>query len=322
MALRSFRERIRMMMNRWLILGACILALGRPTASDAAGRAKHVVVIVWDGMRPDFISAANTPTLWKMAQEGVFFQNHHAVYPSATNVNGTAIATGVYPQRSGLLGNWEYRPEIDARNVIATEDPIAVRKGDELTRGKYLAVPTIEELVQQSGRLTAIAGAKDSVFLHDRSPRRETDAARKSMNLYRKSAPSIPGADALGPFPLPVTPNEKQDEWATKGLTELLWRDGVPAFSFLWLSDPDLSQHAHAPGSPIALAAMKNVDRDLSVVLRALEKARVRDQTDIFVVSDHGFSTVEVSVDLRELLRRAGFRAATEFGDNPAPATF
>ena len=91
-----------------------------------------------------------------------------------------------------------------------------------------------------------------------------------------------------------------------------------PPSHLLWLSDPDLSQHAHAPGSPIALEGMKSVDRDLSVVLRSLEKAGVRDQTDIFVVSDHGFSTVEVAVDLRELLRTAGFHAATEFGDNPA----
>ena len=106
-------------------------------------------MIVWDGMRPDFISATNTPILWKLAQDGVFFQNHHAVYPSLTNVNTTAIATGVYPQRSGLLGNHEYRPEIDARKPIDSEDLAAVRKADEVTRGKYLAVPTIAELVQQ-----------------------------------------------------------------------------------------------------------------------------------------------------------------------------
>ena len=56
----------------------------------------------------------------------------------------------------------------------------------------------------------------------------------------------------------------------------------------------------------------------LGAVLRALEKATVRDKTDIFVVSDHGFSTVEVAVDLRDLLKTAGFHAATEFGDNSA----
>ncbi len=306
-------------MIRSTVFAILLLTVGCPIGAIAAGRAEHVVVIVWDGMRPDFISATNTPTLWKLAQDGVFFQNHHAVYPSLTNVNTTAIATGVYPQRSGLLGNHEYRPEIDARKPIDSEDLAAVRKADEVTRGKYLAVPTIAELVQQSGRTTAIVGAKDNVLLLDRKKERETDAAKKSANLYRKTAASVTGASVLGPFPSPATPNEKQDEWATKGLTELLWRESVPAFSLLWLSDPDHSQHAHAPGSPIALEGMKSVDRDLGAVLRALEKATVRDKTDIFVVSDHGFSTVEVAVDLRELLKTAGFHAATEFGDNSAP---
>ncbi len=306
------------MMNRLFVLGAYFLALC-PIAADAAGRAKHVVVVVWDGMRPDFVSDANTPALWKMAQEGVFFRNHHAVYPSLTNVNTTAIATGVYPQHSGLLGNHEYRRGINARNAIDTENSAAVRKGDEVTHGKYLAVPTIAELVQQSGRATAIVGAKDNVLLLDRKAERENTAGKESANLYRKTASSIAGANVLGPFPPPATPNEKQDEWATKGLTEVLWRESVPAFSLLWLSDPDHSQHAHAPGSPIALEGMKSVDRDLSVVLRSLEKATLRDQTDVFVVSDHGFSTVEVAVDLRELLKTAGFHAATEFADNSAP---
>src|ERR1035438_4426881 len=70
----------------------------------AAGKAEQVVVVVWDGMRPDFVSETNTPTLHQLAREGVFFQNHHAVFLSSTEVNATAMATGCYPNRSGILG--------------------------------------------------------------------------------------------------------------------------------------------------------------------------------------------------------------------------
>ena len=49
---------------------------------------RHVVVVVWDGMRPDQVSQQQTPTLWKLGQEGVVFRNSHSVYFSATNVNG------------------------------------------------------------------------------------------------------------------------------------------------------------------------------------------------------------------------------------------
>src|SRR5207247_9921033 len=36
-----------------------------------------------------------------------------------------------------------------------------------------------------------------------------------------------------------------------------------------------------------------------------------------FVVSDHGFSTIERSVDLRKILNNAGFTATTELSDEP-----
>src|SRR5438105_15831569 len=104
----------------------------------AANPDRHVVVVVWDGMRPDFVSEQNTPTLWKLAQSGVTFRNHHSVYPSATIVNGTAIATGVYPNHSGLLANHDYRPEIDAQKSVDVENVAVVGKADQLSGGKYI----------------------------------------------------------------------------------------------------------------------------------------------------------------------------------------
>src|SRR5436305_1637337 len=76
------------------------------------GQAEHVVVVVWDGMRPDFVSEEHTPTLHGLARRGTFFANHHSSYVTSTEVNGTAIATGMYPGHSGILANSQYRPEL------------------------------------------------------------------------------------------------------------------------------------------------------------------------------------------------------------------
>jgi arylsulfatase A-like enzyme len=43
----------------------------------------------------------------------------------------------------------------------------------------------------------------------------------------------------------------------------------------------------------------------------------MRETTDVFVVSDHGFSTIKRSIDLRKILNEAGFAAKTEFADEP-----
>src|SRR5436305_911699 len=121
------------------------------SASDSLRRDRHVVVVVWDGMRPDFISEQNTPALWKLAQSGVIFRNHHSVYPSATIVNGTAINTGVYPDRNGILANHDYQPEINPKSSIDLENGRVVRKGDELSGGRYVSVSTIAESIHNRG---------------------------------------------------------------------------------------------------------------------------------------------------------------------------
>jgi arylsulfatase A-like enzyme len=54
----------------------------------------------------------------------------------------------------------------------------------------------------------------------------------------------------------------------------------------------------------------------LAAVLAALDRQHARDTTDIFVVSDHGFSTIEHEIDVPKILCGAGFNAVTE---NPRP---
>src|SRR5205807_2407865 len=203
--------------------------------------------------------------LWKLAQGGVTFRNHHSVYPSATIVNGTAINTGVYPSRSGIIVNHDYRPEIDSKKSIDLENVDVVRKGDELSSGKYLGVPTIAELIHQQGGKTAIAAAKTVGLLFDRHAE-----LQNGSNLF--AGESLPPdaiteiVKALGTFP-PAAQPAARDAWTTKALIDNLWREQIPAFSLLWLSEPDDTEHKTAPGAPEAVAAMKSSDENLRRVL-------------------------------------------------------
>src|ERR1051326_7041000 len=114
-------------MRPWVAILPSLLCL---PVGRAAGAADHIVLMVWDGMRPDFITESNTPTLYQLAREGGFFANHHPVYPSATEVNGTALSTGAYPAHSGIVANKEYRPLISVLKAVSTESLEAVRRGD------------------------------------------------------------------------------------------------------------------------------------------------------------------------------------------------
>jgi len=288
-----------------------LIVFSSAAAVVAAKPERHVVVVVWDGMRPDFVTEQNTPTLWKLAREGITFRNHHAVFPSATMVNGTAIVTGIYPGKSGIIANHVYRPDIDPRHSIDVELPAVVKKGDEVSGGKYILVPTIAELVQHAGGRTVIASAKTVGLLLDRQA--DVGTAKNCVTLFAgKSLPAeiIPSiAATLGPFP---SGHLQQDAWTTKAMTDCFWKDGVPALSVLWLGEPDLTQHESAPGAPAALAAIKSADENLAAVLSALDQRDARGSTDVFIVSDHGFSTIKRSVDLRRILNDAGFTAKIE----------
>ncbi|HET6889144.1 MAG TPA: alkaline phosphatase family protein [Candidatus Udaeobacter sp.] len=287
-------------------------------AAETPRSERHIVVVVWDGMRPDFVREETTPTLWKLAREGVVFRNHHPVYPSATQVNGTALVTGVYPGRSSVIANYAYRPEIDRTRSISVESPTVVSKGDELSSGKYISVSTITELIQHAGDRTVIAAAKTVGLLLDR--RANSGPAKNGVTLFAgQTLPSdalTPIIAALGPFP---STHLQRDAWTTKAVTDVLWKDGVPALSVIWLGEPDLTEHESAPGAPPALAAIKSSDENLTAVLSALDQQGARKTTDVFVVSDHGFSTIGRSIDLRKILNDAGFVAKTELDDQPKP---
>jgi len=278
-----------------------------------------VVLVVWDGLRPDCINEQDTPALAGLARQGVFFQAHHAVYLSSTEVNATALATGDYPVHNGILGNYEYRPDIDPLRHVEVDSAYAVRKGDALTGGHYLPVPTLLELVRASGGDAVVVGNKPVPRLFDRNDPSGNghDCASLMATLPAHAVQRIAQAHPGGSDN--DTPQGHLDTMAARALVDGLWDTRVPKLSVLWLSEPDITEHQAGPGSAAARKALRNSDRNLALVLSALSDRGLRDKTDVLVVSDHGFSTISRTAPVVEALRNAGFPAFSEFPGPPAP---
>ena len=191
----------------FVIALATLLTRSAVSAANATpARSRHVVLIIWDGMRPDFVTGKYTPTLDKLAHDGVRFRNHHSVYPTATDVNGAALATGCYASRNGLVANLDFRSAINPQQPIDTGDPDSIKRGDEVSGGKYLAAPTFVELMRAEGKKVALVGAKSVAMLFDRH--NEWTVARikgKPLTIFA-AAPLGPSAreemtKLLGPIP-------------------------------------------------------------------------------------------------------------------------
>jgi arylsulfatase A-like enzyme len=315
--------------TRLQVTGLVLLAVTAATTPARAqtaqpARERHIVVVVFDGLRADSVTEQDMPNLYALAQSGTRFSRHHPVYPSSTEVNGTALATGGYPKHTGIMANNEYRPDIDPLKSVAVEVEAVVRKGDANSSGQFIQLPTVAEILRKAGLRTAIAGTKGVALLLDRAERDARVGQQSEAVVEGKSlSPGLLTAQDSTAFPAKAdsrkSPNRAQDEWTTRMLIHQLWAKGLPAYSVLWLSDPDYTQHGFGPNAVTARQALHNSDEDLGRVVEALDKLGVRNQTDVFVVSDHGFSTISKNYDLAKLLRKAGFDASSSFTAAPRP---
>jgi len=217
----------------FLILGGGVIS----ASAGATEKPRHVVVMVWDGMRPDFMSEKHTPTLYQLARQGVEFEDHHPSYLSLTEGNGTVMSTGVYPERAGVLADTEYRPEINALGPVHTELLEVVRKGDAVTRGHYVGVPTMVELLRKAGRKTVVAGSKGVVLLADRG---ECPGSGPGVELFAGQTLQTNLINTItnlqGGFPDVEEEQHSRDDWTTGALINPLWSNGVPDFTLLWLN--------------------------------------------------------------------------------------
>ena len=67
------------MMDKTHLLRPLVESLN--VAGGSPGEARVVLVFVLDGLRPDAINPRDTPTLFRLRQEGVHYLNSHAVFP-------------------------------------------------------------------------------------------------------------------------------------------------------------------------------------------------------------------------------------------------
>ena len=52
-----------------------------------------IIIIVFDGLQPSQINPDLTPNLYAFKNEGVFFKNHHPIFPSVTRANAASLVT-------------------------------------------------------------------------------------------------------------------------------------------------------------------------------------------------------------------------------------
>src|SRR3954467_12845 len=136
-------------------------------ASTVRAQPRHThLVIVVDGLRPDYVTRDVMPRVVQLGRRGVVFVDHHSVFPTVTRVNASSFVTGAYPETHGLLGNTIYVPSADSNRGLDTgerENLQAVERAE----GRLLTAPTLGEILQLNGlKLAGISsGSTGSAYL-------------------------------------------------------------------------------------------------------------------------------------------------------------
>lgn len=276
------------------------------------GTADRVVVVVFDGLRPDMI-AGRMPVLEAFGQSGLVFTGARSVFPSVTRVATSSIGSGHWPRMHGIVGNSMHQPQVIQGRALDTsgfEHLTLARKA----WGRVIAPQTLGEALAAAGRKMAVvhSGSSGSAYLcnpevtankghwtfsiHGAGHTQTPDAVDKALNLH-------------GPLPKGGTPKHDQLAYATEvALTSLTSADG-PDVLVVWLCEPDSTWHSHGLGSDEANAVLASADAAFSRILDAATQGPRGTSTAVMAVSDHGQITTTGLFEIEALLREDGFDA-------------
>ena len=298
--------------------------------------------MIWDGLRPDFVTKRDTPNLYDLGREGTRFDRHHSMYPTLTMVNAAALATGASPGVNGIVGNVMYlapllgdkAPALDpklAKPVMLESTPLlADLDGDGAFAGHLLGLDSVAQQLEREGGYVAIAGKQGPTFLFDDRVETIKDGRDSLGNphkdyLFVTDDLTEPPQAEVGKAPAGShegVADSARDVYFTHIVTE----DAIPAAKrasdagrpsliVLWQHNPDLTQHIAGLGTMPALESLSGADINLGRVRAALDSNGIADRTDVIVVSDHGFATVRMTIDLNALLVGAGLKKDLDSDD-------
>ena len=283
-----------------VLLAAASIASRRQAIAQPSERNHHLLVIL-DGLRPDYVTPAIMPNLHALGQAGVVFTNHHSVYPTVTRVNSSSISTGAYPERHGLLGNSVFFPRVDAARFLDTGQRGNLEKIQADQDGVLLTAVTLGEVLQSQGRtlLAVGSGTSGAAFLLNHK------VAGGAVLHTEFTLPDAlgPRTAGLGTPPAQAHPNDARNRRAVDAFLKVGLPAVKPSVTLMWLSDPDTTAHALGMGHPTTVEALRRVDREIANIQEGLRALGLLDRTNIWVTSDHGFATHTGAPDVSALLK-------------------
>jgi arylsulfatase A-like enzyme len=247
------------------------------------------LLLVVDGLRPDYVTQAVMPRLTALGRRGIVFTAHHSVFPTVTRVNASSMSTGAYPESHGLMGNTVYSEKVYPSQGLNTSQADQLQLMEK-AEGTLLTAPTLGASLQRAGMKFVVfsAGSNGSALLLNH-PVYDGAVINPEFIDPPTLAPQVLAAVGVGPAE--TEPNIARNVWAVNAYLSLGLGPLKANVSAIWFGDPDATAHLNGIGAPLTVVALKAVDAEIGRIEDTLQARGLLATTNIIVTSDHGFST-------------------------------
>lgn len=259
----------------WLLFPLILLAQ-EPTE-------QYVVMVSLDGFRADYIEKHGANFLKKLGEEGVRVKRMKPANPTKTFPNHYTLATGLYPEHHGLVGNVFYAPQLG--RVYKLSDRKTVEDG-----AFYGGEP-----IWNTARK---AGLKTASFYWVGT---EANVQGMQPDIWKKynSRVSLPQRidSVVSWLQLPVKER--------------------PRLVMLYYNEPDHSGHRYGPDSKEVQEKVHYIDKQMQHLYEKLMQLPIAEKINLIIVSDHGMRSISAKkqIILEDYIKKDWVEGI--YGSNP-----
>ncbi|HEX4142168.1 MAG TPA: ectonucleotide pyrophosphatase/phosphodiesterase [Pirellulales bacterium] len=290
------------------VLPACLAAIlwiSDQQHAWAEPAADHCVILVSvDGLAGFYLDdpRADMPTLRRLAKEGARASGMVCSFPTVTWPNHTTLVTGAPPARHGVIGN-SFLDRATQKTVSLLPDPV-------LDKDQIVKVPTVYDAAHEAGLKTAAIiwpATRNARSLDWTVPDMAGDAWTRfgtASWLAELREAGLP-VNQQGPWVAAPTGGVQRD-WLYVRMAAQVLEKHAPNLLLIHLVETDHVEHRAGPRSDDAYWAVSYADDRLRDLVEAIARSPKKQQTTLFVCSDHGFFPIDKEIRPNVLLRQLG----------------
>lgn len=219
---------------------------------------QYVLLISFDGFRADYVDWYKTPNLDRIKSDGVMAKQLKPVFPTKTFPNHYSIATGMYVENHGLIGNQFFDKKLNEYYQMKDRNKVE----DEKFYGGEPIWTTAEK-----------QGVKTASYFWVGS---EAKVGGKYPSIWKKY-------DQKQSFDARI---DSVVKWFNMPLK---FR---PRLVMLYFHEPDNTGQKYGPHSEKNKLMIESVDRTIGKIFNKLKSLKIYQKLNVIIVSDHGMADI------------------------------